>query len=93
MRDEGKAVGEASLRDVETLWACELRSQRFGLTLIAAFGEWFAAKSARKRFTAPVVIDRRIGYERGSGRTVRGFAAQVAEVLDVDFDHENQAGV
>jgi hypothetical protein len=41
-----QAVGEASLRDVETLWACEARSQRFGLTLVAAFDEWFAAKSA-----------------------------------------------
>ena len=46
LRNEGKAVGEASLRDVETLWACESRSQRFGLTLVAAFDEWFAAKSA-----------------------------------------------
>ncbi|MEA3213576.1 MAG: hypothetical protein QOE70_6633 [Chthoniobacter sp.] len=46
LRNEGKAVGEASLRDVETLWACECRSQRFGLTLVAAFDEWFAAKSA-----------------------------------------------
>jgi hypothetical protein len=46
LRNEGKAVGEASLRDVETLWACEARSQRFGMTLVTAFEEWFAAKSA-----------------------------------------------
>ncbi len=42
----------------------------------------------RKRLSLSMVINRWIGEERGAAGAMRGFAAEVAEVADVDVDHE-----